>query len=439
MNAQTQLTAALTPGPPNTSALVVAYSGGRDSTALLYALAHSGPAIAIRAVHICHRLETAAEAWAEHCRRCCEALGIDFVRRDIQVDTRRGGLEAAARAARYAELRRWIGPNEVLVTAHHADDQAETFLLQALRGAGVAGLAGMPALAAFGAGRLWRPWLDVPRAAITAYAQAHGLEWVEDETNRDSRRARGYLRSEVWPALIAQWPAAAETLSRSAGWAAQATEAIAALAEVDRAAVGNEDATLAIPALSELSFPRQSEVLRWWLAEQGRDRPGHRHVAEIRRLLGAREHAGPRVAFASTEVRRFDGRLFAMARLPAAPAPGTVIEWPIGCASLALPPGCGRIAIEPNTQLERPHDLRIVFNEPGARMARAGGGSTPVSEWLRGARVPTWVRQRLPRIQAGDTLLAVPGTWRHPEIAQWFGGRAPRFEWEHDLPGARQI
>lgn len=434
MNASHGLFAALRGYPPNARALVLAYSGGRDSSALLHALAQADWPIPLRAVHVCHHLEPDAENWAAHCQRRCRALGVEFMRRDIRVDTNSGGLEAAAREARYAVLEACIAAGEVLVTAHHAEDQAETFLLQALRGAGVAGLAGMPGQTAFGAGWLWRPWLGVPRQTITAYAQAERLDWIEDQTNRDSQRARGYLRSRIWPELTARWPAAATTLSRSAAWSAQAAEAVAALAELDRAGVEHGDGTLSLDALTGLSSPRQAEVVRLWLDRLSRDRPDHRHLAEVQRLIGAREHAGPRVVFAQTEIRRFDGRLFAMRRLPAAPAPAATILWPRGLSAIELPTGCGRITIE-SALPAWPDDLRIVFNEAGVRAARAGGGTTPLSELMRAARVPVWIRERIPRIHAGDTLLAVPGVWQHPRDVRWFGGQSPIFDWQHDLPG----
>ncbi|KEZ77034.1 tRNA lysidine(34) synthetase TilS [Salinisphaera hydrothermalis] len=436
MSEPDRLIAALEHYPSEARALVVAFSGGRDSSVLLHALSRAELSVGLRAIHIGHGLEPDAATWADHCRRFCETRHIDFACREVTVDTRDGGLEAAARAARYAALRASLGPGEVLVTAHHAEDQAETFLLQALRGTGVSGLAAMPRLMAFGAGQHWRPWLDVPRAAITAYAEVYGLDWVEDATNRDSQRARGYLRERLWPTLIDRWPAAAETLSRSAAWAGQAAEAVATLARIDCDAAADGEGRLRIDALAELSTARQSETLRLWLAECGRDRPDHRHLAQIRRLLTAREHAGPRVSFASTEVRRFDGRLFAMPRLPSPPAIAQRVDWPPGSTAIDLPAGCGRLTFRSKEPRRHPADLHVVFNRPGAELTRADGRAVPLAEWLRQQRVPPWIRERLPRIQAGDTLLALPRLWRHPHIERWFGHDVPDFLWYHDLPGA---
>ena len=413
---------------------MVAYSGGRDSTALLHALSAMSGARNLRAVHVCHHLEAEAEDWAVHCARRCAALGVSYSRLDVAVDTRDGGLEAAARRARYAALAGDLTPGEVLVTAHHADDQAETFLLQALRGAGVAGLAGMPKLVSLGPGRLWRPWLGLARAEIAAYAEALDLDWVEDRSNRDPQRARGHLRSRVWPALTAQWPAAAETLARSAAWAAQANDAIRALARLDLAAARADSHTLRIDSLCGLSPARRSEVLRLWLGETGCDRPNHRHLAEIEQLLGAREHASPRVSFARTEVRRFDARLFAMARLPAPPARGAELVWR-DPREITLPPGCGSLlasAVQPSAW---PEGVVLRFGRPGQRLMRANGRTEAVSEYLRRTRVPPWIRERMPRVYVDDMLMALPGRWQHPMIAERFDGQAPMFDWRHDLPG----
>ncbi|MGB7757741.1 MAG: tRNA lysidine(34) synthetase TilS [Salinisphaera sp.] len=431
---QPKLAGLLSEPPGGVSGLVVAYSGGRDSTALLHALACMNHPLALRAVHVCHHLESAAADWALHCARYCALLDVPHARLDVSVDPTDGGLESAARDARYAALVADLAPGEVLVTAHHAEDQAETFLLQALRGAGVAGLAGMPRLASFGPGRIWRPWLAVPRAEILAYAGTHGLDWVEDDSNRDPRRARGHLRNRVWPALLEQWPAAAETLARSAAWAGQANEAITTLAGVDLEAVRGAGDTLRIEGLAALSPARRAEVVRRWLSETDRDRPDHRHLAEIERLLGAREHAGPRVAFADTEVRRFDARLFAMARLPEPPPAGTEFVWHEG-GHMLLPAGCGELSLSVEGAGRIPPGLSVAFARPGERLRRGDDRAEAVSEYLRRMRVPPWIRARMPRIRVGDTLLALPGRWEHPRIADWFDGRVPRFDWQHNLVG----
>jgi len=221
----------LTPATP----LKIAYSGGLDSHVLLHALSRlRDDGWRLSALHVDHGLQPAAGAWARHCEQVCRELALPITIERIEVrGIREHGLEAAARRARYACLARHVGPGEVLLTAHHQDDQAETLLLQLLRGSGVHGLAAMPAIAAFTAGRHARPLLEFPRRALLAYATAAGLKWIEDDSNRDDRLARNFIRNRLTPVIEERWPGAARRLGRSARHAA---EAAALLDEIARAA-----------------------------------------------------------------------------------------------------------------------------------------------------------------------------------------------------------
>lgn len=426
---------ALAARPDNACRLVVGYSGGRDSTALLHACVTAISDIPVVAWHVCHHLDPAATAWAEHGAACCEALGVAFERIDVTVDMRQGGMEAAARRARYDAIAARLAPNDVFVTAHHADDQAETVLLQALRGAGMRGLAAMPDVAPLGAGRLWRPWLTIPRRDIAAYGAAHDLAFVDDASNADVARARGYLAAHVWPPLIARWPSAASTLARVATHAARASEAIDALAAIDLEAARSPDGTLAIARLARLSDSRQAEVLRRWLAEHEAPPPDHRHIAAIQALLAAREHNSPRVAYASVEVRRFDARLFVMPRLPAAPDTDTAIAWTTP-EPLRLPGGAGRlVAVNPAGARAWPNGLEVRFLRGGERFIRSDGRHRRIKDALREARMPPWLRERLPLVYCHDALIAIADRDIGLSTGTSFGRVTPRFHWDHDLVG----
>ena len=189
--------------------LRVAYSGGIDSHVLLHALValRQSATWRISAIHIDHGLQPASADWALHCRRVCSDLKIDCAVERIDVSrVKEDGVEAAARRARYACLGRRLAAGEALLTAHHRDDQAETLMLQLLRGSGIHGLAAMPEVAPFGVGRLARPLLSFTRAALKRYAACHGLEWIEDVSNEDTRLARNFLRRRVFPLLAERWP-----------------------------------------------------------------------------------------------------------------------------------------------------------------------------------------------------------------------------------------
>src|SRR5690348_760843 len=198
--------------------VVVAFSGGVDSTVLAHVLAKSRRKFAsLRWVHIDHGLQPASGEWARRCARQARRWRIPVAVLSLSIEVRRGeSPEAAARQARYAALAGVLEPGEVLVTAQHRDDQVETLLLQLFRGAGVAGLAAMPAIARFGAGQICRPLLHDARADIERYAREHRLRWVEDPTNMETQFARNFLRAKVLPVIRQQWQGADVAIARSA-------------------------------------------------------------------------------------------------------------------------------------------------------------------------------------------------------------------------------
>lgn len=276
--------------------IAVAYSGGRDSTALLHATARaaqtlnaSGAQLQVLALHIHHGLSPLADAWLAHCQAQCAAwaaFGLPLQLRWHQLSERPAAaqsIEAWAREQRYSALRRMAleAGADLVLLAHHRRDQAETFVLQALRGAGTAGLAAMPA-------KQWRedicwarPWLAQPREQLEAYVQTHGLSFVEDDSNSDPRYARNRLRLRVWPGLSEAFPQAESSLAQAAEWAQQAMDLQAEMAEQDLAGLVDESG-LAVAGLSALSPARASNALRAWL-HQTLGRPAAASL--VRRLL----------------------------------------------------------------------------------------------------------------------------------------------------------
>ncbi len=244
--------------------VAVAFSGGLDSTALLHATARAVGAAQVVALHVHHGLQAQAQAWADQCERSAQTLGVGFALRCLTGLPAAGeSVEAWARAGRHAALHEMCvaAGADLLLLAHHRRDQAETFLLQALRGAGPAGLAGMPR-AQWRGGVCWvRPWLDQPREAILAYAQAQGLRWIEDPSNADARFARNRLRQTLWPAF----PEAEAGLVQAARWAAQAQALSIEVAAQDLAPIAGAD-RLDLTGLLALSPARAANALRAWLA-----------------------------------------------------------------------------------------------------------------------------------------------------------------------------
>ncbi len=256
------MAASATPRIAEPPPVAVAFSGGLDSTALLYAATRS--VARVLALHVHHGLQPQADDWAVHCEVVAREMGAAFACTRLSGAPAQGdSVEAWARQGRHRALHDMAvaGGADLLLLAHHRQDQAETFLLQAMRGAGSAGLAAMPS-SQWRDGVCWaRPWLDQPRTTILAYAQQHGLRWIEDPSNADGRYARNRLRQAFWPAF----PAAEAGLARAARWAQQAHDLAAEVAAADLASISTPD-RLDLAALSLLSPARAANALRAWLA-----------------------------------------------------------------------------------------------------------------------------------------------------------------------------
>ncbi len=394
----------------------MALSGGVDSVALLLALGALPPPLPLRAVHVNHHLNPNASLWERHCRGLCRGLGVPLAVRHATIDARSGeSLEALARDARYGLLASALRPGELLVTAHHLDDQFETVMLQLLRGAGAAGLAAMPGLTRFGPGWLGRPLLDVPRATLEDWARSAGAQWVDDDSNVDQRFDRNYLRHRVSPVLRERWPAAARTVARGAAHLGEALEVLAEVASRDLAALRRGSAVDG-RALAALPLARQRLALRAWLAERGAATPDAATLERIRGLTDTvRADAAPVLRWPGGELRRYRSRLYA--------GPPTTAGVPAAVASwrwrrrrrLPLGDGLGVLVIrrDPRGELDParlPESLSVRFRAGGEKIAdRVGGPRRSLKETLRAAGVLPWMRSRLPLVCDGDSLVAVPG------------------------------
>ena len=401
------------------AALVVALSGGADSVALLAAaaelaaapIASLGPRLTLRAIYVDHGLAAAAPL-AAAAAAAAARLAVPLATLSVRVETGRGeSVEAAARTARYAALAEALAPAECLLTAHHREDQAETLLLQLVRGAGLPGLAAMPAVARLGPGWLLRPLLEVPRAALRAYALGLGLPWHEDPMNADLRYDRAYLRATLWPLIEARWPAAAVTLARSSQHLA-AAQRLLDEASADYVKSLERGPALSVAGLLPLSPERRAEVLRYWLRSRRLPVPPTRRLALLAaEVLGARGDGAPKLAWPGVELRRFDGRLYAFAPLPPlALEPGTRLPAPPGALELGA---LGRIAARwqrgPTTLDVTDTERLTLDRRRGGEKLRLDprGPARPLKDWLREARVPPWARARAVLVRDGATLVAV--------------------------------
>lgn len=389
--------------------LVVGYSGGLDSGALLHALALT-PALrtrGLRAVHVHHGLQAGADDWAAHCVAICAHLELpcSVVHVDVPRDSGEG-LEAAARAARHAAFAAQLEPGDVLALAHHRDDQAETVLLRALRASGPDGLSAMQPLRPFANGWLWRPLLALPRAQLFAYAQAHGVEWIEDPSNAVDDADRNFLRNRVLPLLRTRWPHADAALATVAALQAQTSGLLAAGDDEALTTARTRDrAVLRLDALRALPVARRTRVLRSWIAELELAPLPARAVDWCTADLDTgRADRVPRFDWAGHRLQRWRG-LLQVAPIRAPLDAGFTAQWD-GQAPLQLPDG-GRL------WLDGAHDDRIWTvraRQGGERIRLPGRAHThALKHVLQSLGVPPWVRAHLPLLVDADGCVLAAG------------------------------
>lgn len=411
--------------------LLVGLSGGLDSTVLLHALSQD-PLVRVqglRAAHVHHGLQSTADEWAMRCAAFCDALGVALTVVNVEVDRDSGeGLEAAARKARYAAFECVLEEGEVLITAHHRDDQAETFLLRALRGSGPDGLAAMRPWRKFAAGWHWRPLLETPRRELLAYADQHGLAWLEDPSNEDLHHDRNFLRQRILPLLRERWPQADAAFTRSAVLNADAVELLGHEDALALAMVRTADPrSLSVHALLELPAPRRARALRRWIDELDLPPLPGEGIERIESdLLPARADARARFEWRDGVIERWRDLLHAQRRREPLPAEWRV-EWG-GQAPLPLPGG-DLLQLQGAASFLSP--LRVFARQGGERIALPGRAhSHTLKNVLQELGVPPWEREALPLLSNGaGELVAVADLAYSAGFDAWLRESGARLHW----------
>jgi tRNA(Ile)-lysidine synthase len=401
--------------------ILVAYSGGLDSTVLLHLLhllqkrrlLHGS----VAAIHIHHGLQQQADDWLDHCAAFAESLELPLLARKVKVAGQGTGqgLEAAARTARYAVFTELLAPSGVLLQAHHLDDQTETVLLHLLRGSGPRGLAGIPARRALGQGSILRPLLNCSRSQLLEHAEAHGLCWVEDPSNSDSRFDRNFLRHQVLPLLNAHWPGMAENIERSAQLCGEADELLRARAKDDLLAVqGKLPYQLDLQVLAQLAPARIRNLLRFWVGELcqalgGSDIPYQALQHTVTDLIPAMNDATPVIRWGrgnkALELRRFENRLYLLKPLPQLKT--EVLRWDTNSV-LQLPGMLGTLSLVPApAEACNFPVLEVRFRQGGESIRLDKRPHKTLKNLLQENAVPPWVRACLPLVFHEGELIAV--------------------------------
>lgn len=387
--------------PPHTH-LRIALSGGMDSVLLLhvsaYLYAHTGQ---VSAVHVNHQLQPNADRTERFCQAICQKLGVPLELRRVTVNAREalengssGGVEEAARNARYQVFEEILTPHELLLMAHHGDDQAETVLFRLVRGTGVAGLGGMPQTRSLGAGWLYRPLLDFSRAELQGWAMEAGIDWVEDPSNTDERFDRNFLRNSVLPLLKSRWPSLVSRVAHTAHSCREGDELAAKLAEIHFQQCANQSGLLQLTAMASLSLAEQKNLLRWWVRRYRQEPPAISDWPQVLAdFLDAPADREPELRGNGFVIRRFQGCLHLVPE-----------HAPLPVGSLTLVPGqelvWGEwrvILITAGMPKTPAPEIRVSTRAGGERLRPAPGRpSKSLKNWLQEKSVPPWERARLP-------------------------------------------
>lgn len=420
---------------PSHSRLCVALSGGMDSVLLLHVAAalHASTG-RLRAVHVNHQLQPNAGQTESFCQQLCHRLGVPLDIRRVVVaaaensgQSAGGSIEETARNARYQVFEEVLVPDELLLMAHHGDDQAETVLFRLLRGTGVPGLGGMPRSRPLGRGFLYRPLLDVSRDELQASAIENGIDWVDDPSNTDERFDRNFLRLSIMPLLKARWPSLLSRLRHSADSCRESDELAGNLAELRWRQCGDDRGTLGVDALVRLSLAEQKNLLRWWVRRQGQESPAMADWSQVLNdLLNSPPDREPEMRGPGYVVRRYRGRLYLVPDRRPLPAGKSALvpdqelvwgEWRL------------RLVASGNRKTPAP-EIRISTRAGGERLRPdPNGPSKSLKNCLQEKNVPPWERARLPLLleveNGNEEVVGAGDLW----LSGKYCGEAPVSGW----------
>jgi len=407
------------------TSLVVAYSGGLDSTVLLHGLAalrSSGQLQqTLRALHVNHGLNPAADSWQTCCEQTCRQLAVELQCLPATVAGIPGrSLEELAREARYQLFSEQLQSNEYLVMAHHLDDDMENLLLRLTRGSGPAGLAGMPRSRRVGEAVLLRPLLGYQRQSLLQYAELHDLEWIEDDSNVNTEFDRNFWRHDILPLIARRFPGFRESWRKSMMLCSEANQLQQDLAANDLSILTTDDPrVLKVEPLLELSEPRQRNVLRYWMQELGFQPPGWQLMQRLSKEVLVSSKSGACLECPAGSVQRFGNYLVLMQAVSNIRLPTQGLSWGPDTDQVLKLDGNGELSAhfsmtaEPaNTRYRVKCELlgfEVRYRQDGERCRLTGRPARTIKKVVQESTLPRWLRSRQPLIYSNGELVCVPG------------------------------
>lgn len=423
----------------NFQKVLIGFSGGVDSTVLLHALyqikIHRLSSLEIRAIHIHHGLNNKADEWERHCNSLCEQWNIPFICQHVIVDPSNSGVEAAAREARYQAYRDELTHNEIILTAQHLDDQAETFMLALKRGSGPAGLSSMPESMMFNAtvGQTWllRPLLAISRRDLEIYADENKLIWVEDDSNQDDRYDRNFLRLHVMPVFAHRWPHFAGAISRSASLCAEQESLLDELLKEALDDMMDFRGGLFIDSLQDCSTAKRNALLRRWVGLHQLPMPPFNQLQRIwQEIALARQDAEPVCQLGNVDIRRYQGALWIVRRINS--LLGLQFAWHYP-QSFILPESLGRLEVMVNEGQIRPpsstEKVTVRFGLQGTLKIVGRMHSRSSKKIWQELGISPWMRERTPLIYYDEKLITAIGCFITPEGTVDDGQLGIAFHW----------
>lgn len=388
----------------NTDHVWLGFSGGLDSTVLLHALVKQCPAnIRLTALHVHHGLQDCADDWVRHCRQVCASLNIEFVVRYISVD-KRDNVESAARKARYQVFSDCVANKEVLCLAHHQRDQAETFVLNLMRGAGVAGLSAMPQKRILSSNHkawLWRPLLNVAYNLLHGYALENNLVWVEDITNQDTRLRRNFIRHQLLPVLQQQWPDSEFKIAQTTEYLREASTLLADLAQQDLANIPHDKYKLDWQSLKNFSGARQKNILQYWFQANHQIRVDAATLDWLKTVcFQAPASAEPKRKLSMGEIRRYQQFVFYVVENEEQYSFENIGFTELESSRFRLQLTRGEGVAQKWFQL--PHSVRIRCLQPTDKVNR-----NSLKKWFQSQHIPPWQRKVWPVLVVDNQLAAI--------------------------------